>query len=56
MVYIKHNEYYFIYLGYEGKYLTENTYESVPTAGDLVLFVEINWYNSIVSGYDDTVQ
>ena len=35
-------EYYFIYLGYEGKYLTENTYESVPTAGDLVLFVEIN--------------
>lgn len=32
-------EYYFIYLGYEGKYLTENTYESVPTAGDLVLLL-----------------
>ena len=35
-------EYYFIYSGYEGKYLTENTYESVPTADDLVFFVEIN--------------
>ena len=34
--------YYFIYSGYEGKYLTENTYESVPTADDLVFFAEIN--------------
>ena len=35
-------EYYFIYSGYEGKYLSENTYESVPTADELVLFGEIN--------------
>lgn len=35
-------EYYFIYSGYEGRYLTENIYESVPTADALVLFAEIN--------------
>lgn len=35
-------EYYFVYSGYEGKYLSENTYESVPTADVLVLFGEIN--------------
>lgn len=35
-------EYYFIYSGYEGRYLTENTYESVPTADALVFFAEIN--------------
>lgn len=35
-------ECYFIYSGYEGKYLSENTYESVPTADELVLFGEIN--------------
>lgn len=35
-------EYYLLYSGYEGKYLSENTYESVPTADELVLFGEIN--------------
>lgn len=35
-------QYYFIYSGYEGKYLSENTYESVPTADGLILFGEIN--------------
>lgn len=35
-------EYCFFYSGYEGKYLTENTYESVPTADDFVFFSEVN--------------
>ena len=35
-------EYCFCYSGYEGKYLTENTYESVPTADDFVFFSEVN--------------
>lgn len=36
-------EYYFVYSRYEsGKRLSENTYESVPTADVLVCFYEIN--------------
>lgn len=35
-------EYCFFYSGYEGKYLTEDRYESVPTADDFVFFSEVN--------------
>lgn len=35
-------EYCFFYSGYEGKYLTEDRYESVPTADDFVFFSKVN--------------